>query len=85
MTLDVGLQGVCPIHLHPRLLISSSGGIWLVSLQRSVLLMVTDQRIRWPESTVYRYIIHNMKGLKDYNLQKITLRRIKSVRIHDQR
>ena len=80
MTLDVGLQRVCPIHLHPRLLISSSGGIWLVSLQRSVLLMVTDQRIRWPE-----YIIHNMKGLKDYNLQKITLRRIKSVRIHDQR
>ena len=50
VTLDVGLQRVCPINLHPRLLIPSSGGTWLVSLQRSVLLMVTDQRIRWPES-----------------------------------
>ena len=36
VTLDVVLRRACPIYFHLRLVISSSAGIWLVSLQRSI-------------------------------------------------
>ena len=43
VTLNVGLHRVCPVHLHH--LISSYAGIWLFSLQRSVLLKISGQQI----------------------------------------
>jgi hypothetical protein len=39
-----GFLRVCPIHRY-LLLISSSAGTWLILSQRSLLLMVTGQRI----------------------------------------
>lgn len=45
VTLDIGLQRVLLIHFHLCLLISPSTGVWLVSLQRPVLLMMFGQQI----------------------------------------
>ena len=44
MSLDVGLRRVYHIHVHLHLLISYSVGIWLASLQRSVLLVMSGQQ-----------------------------------------
>ena len=45
VVLDVGLRSVCPSHLHLLFCISSSAGVWLVLSHRSLLLMVSGQRI----------------------------------------